>query len=210
VRILLLSGSSRQASTNTACLRTAEALSLPDVQLRRFERMTDLPHFNPDDDAGEAVLGDGRPLHPVVQQLRAGTGAADAVLLCTPEYAGALPGSFKNLLDWCVGGPEMYDKPVAWINVSSSPTGASDAHASLAIVLRYLHADVVSGACAHIPVARHLVGDDGLIADETVRSRIAAVLSALARHVEKKRGQPPFLRKNGDNRHFRRAEQADD
>ena len=69
MRILLLSGSSRQASTNTACLRTAESLSLPDVQLRRFDRMTDLPHFNPDDDGGEGVRGEGRPLHPVVQQL---------------------------------------------------------------------------------------------------------------------------------------------
>lgn len=187
VRILLLSGSSRQGSTNSACLRTAEVVCPEDVQLHRFDRMTDLPHFNPDDDSGEAVLADGRSLHQVVRQLRAETRHADAVLLCTPEYAGALPGSFKNLLDWCVGGPEMYDKPVAWINVSSSPTGARDAHASLATVLRYLHADVVSGACADIPVPRHLIGGDGLIADETVRSRIADVLIALKRHVEEKR-----------------------
>jgi NAD(P)H-dependent FMN reductase len=41
------------------------------------------------------------------------------VLFCTPEYAGALPGSFENLLDWTVGGGEMYRKPVAWINAST-------------------------------------------------------------------------------------------
>ncbi|WP_306796085.1 NAD(P)H-dependent oxidoreductase [Nocardia sp. XZ_19_369] len=26
-----------------------------------------------------------------------------SVLFCTPEYAGTLPGSLKNLLDWTVG-----------------------------------------------------------------------------------------------------------
>ena len=32
-------------------------------------------------------------------------------MFCTPEYAGGLPGSFKNLLDWTVGGGEIYRKP---------------------------------------------------------------------------------------------------
>ena len=49
---------------------------------------------------------------------------ADAVMFSTPEYAGALPGSFLNLLDWTIGGGEIYEKPVAWINVATSPTGA--------------------------------------------------------------------------------------
>lgn len=60
------------------------------------------------------------------------TAAADAVLFCTPEYAGALPGSFKNLLDWTVGGGETYGKPAAWINRRSmraaSSTSASSVH----------------------------------------------------------------------------------
>ena len=48
------------------------------------------------------------------------------MLFSTPEYAGALPGSFKNLLDWTVGGGETYGMPVGWVNVSgpASPTGA--------------------------------------------------------------------------------------
>ncbi|HEY1627129.1 MAG TPA: NAD(P)H-dependent oxidoreductase [Streptosporangiaceae bacterium] len=28
-------------------------------------------------------------------------------MFCTPEYAGTLPGSLKNSLDWTVGGGEM-------------------------------------------------------------------------------------------------------
>ena len=180
--ILLISGSTRGASTNTALLRTAQAIAPAGVTATLFAGMTDLPHFNPDDDpADEAALA-AHPLHPAVVRLRAAIGAADAVLFCTPEYAGALPGSFKNLLDWCVGGGELYEKPVAWINVSSSGTGARDAHASLERVLGYLTVHVVA-ACTPIPITRGQVGADGLIADTAVRERITEVLAALAQHV---------------------------
>ena len=96
-RILLISGSTRGASTNTALLRTACDVSPRGVEPELYDGLTGLPHFNPDDDAD--------PLPPAVADLRARIAAADAVLFCTPEYAGALPGSFKNLLDWTVGGP---------------------------------------------------------------------------------------------------------
>ena len=61
-----------------------------------YEGLATLPHFNPDDDV--------EPLPGPVFELRAQVDAAAAVMFCTPEYAGALPGSFKNLLDWSVGG----------------------------------------------------------------------------------------------------------
>lgn len=54
--------------------------------------MRGLPHFDPDDDR------EGAPPPPPVAELRAEVATADALLLTTPEYAGALPGSFKNLL----------------------------------------------------------------------------------------------------------------
>ena len=183
VRILLISGSTRSASTNTALLRTAQGLALAGITVVVFERMTDLPHFNPDDDRGNDGAAQPGVPHAAVAELRAAIAASQAVLLCTPEYAGALPGSFKNLLDWTVGGTEMYRKPVAWVNVSSSPTGAADAHASLATVLGYLHAEVVEAACVRIPVTRAEVGGDGLIASPRIRQQISDVLTTLARHV---------------------------
>ena len=59
------------------------------------------------------------------------------MLISTPEYAGALPGSFKNPLDWTIGDGEIYDKPVAWINTAgpAAPSGGADAHDSLRKVL---------------------------------------------------------------------------
>lgn len=172
MRILLLSGSTRGASTNTALLRTAHVVAPEGVTTTLFEGMTALPHFNPDDDHD--------PLPEPVAALRAAIAQAQAVLISTPEYAGALPGSFKNLLDWTVGGGEMYQKPVAWINVSSSPTGAANAHASLNIVLGYLSVNLLTDACIRIPVPRAAVGEDGLIAAPDIRAALVTALTSLA------------------------------
>jgi NAD(P)H-dependent FMN reductase len=107
-----------------------------------------------------------------VAGLRRQLASANAVLFCTPEYAGTLPGSFKNLLDWTVGGGELYGKPVAWINVAAPGCGEG-AQAALRTVLGYVGAVVVAPACARIPVARDVVGADGLVADADVRAELA-------------------------------------
>ncbi len=105
------------------------------------------------------------------------------VVLCTPEYAGALPGSFKNALDWTVGSTVFSDKPVAWIKVAADARRGEGAHAELATVLGYVQARVLPEACTHVPLDRSSVDADGLIADETtvhaVTGAIAAVLAAI-------------------------------
>jgi NAD(P)H-dependent FMN reductase len=187
-QLLLISGSLRNGSTNTALLRTAEAVVPPRLATGLYDGLDELPHFNPDHDNSQ--------LHPAVADLRARIASADAVLFSTPEYAGALPGSFKNLLDWTVGGGEIYGKPVAWVNASASPTGAADAHESLRKVLGYVGSIIVETACAHIPVARNAIGPDGLIADPSIRARLGEVLGMLLSHLDHGRavgvsGQPP-------------------
>jgi chromate reductase, NAD(P)H dehydrogenase (quinone) len=171
VRILLLSGSTRSASTNTALLRAAREVASTDVECELWTDLTALPHFDPDDDVD--------PLPPAVVAMRAAIAGADAVLVCTPEYAGALPGSFKNLLDWTVGGTETSDKPFGWINASGRPGGATGAHDELRTVLTYTDARIVPEACRAIPVQRADVVD-GVVAAEQVRAGLAEVLGALA------------------------------
>ena len=168
----MISGSLRAGSTNTALLRTAQAVAPEGTIALIYEGLGRLPHFNPDDDIV--------PLHPSVADLRMRIADADALLFSTPEYAGALPGAFKNLLDWTVVGGETYGMPVAWINASGSTTGAADAHRSLRTVLGYTGSAIVEEACAHIPVARSAVGSDGLMADEVICRQIADVLRTLA------------------------------
>ncbi len=106
---------------------------------------------------------------------------ADALLFSTPQYTGALPGSFKNLLDWLIGDDHprsLYEKPVAWINASAG-TGAVNAHASLRTVLAYAHATVVDAACAAVPVPRGAVAG-GRVTDAGLRADIATALATLA------------------------------
>ena len=110
----MISGSLRRRSTNTALLLTAQVLAPPNVAAVLYEGAAGLPHFNPDEDR--------TPLPTSVTDLREQIRSADAVLYSTPEYAGALPGSFKNVLDWAVGDDQpdsMSGKPVAYINVSA-------------------------------------------------------------------------------------------
>jgi chromate reductase len=177
--LLLISGSLRGGSTNTAVLRTAVQVAPANVKTTLYDGMGRLPHFNPDEDR------EGEPVAVAVAELRGAVTAADALLFCTPEYAGALPGSFKNLLEWTVGDASTYGKPVAWINVSgaAAPTGGADAHDSLRKVLGYVHAWIVEAACRRIPIARSDIDAEGIINDSTIREQISQTLATLADHV---------------------------
>jgi NAD(P)H-dependent FMN reductase len=175
VRLLLVSGSLRVRSTTTAVLRTARDVAPAGVDATLYDGLASLPHFNQDDDHD--------PLPHTVDELRGAVRAADAVLFSTPEYAGALPGSFKNLLDWLIGDGlprSIYEKRVTWIN--ASPRGAPNAHAELRTVLGFAHATIVEDACVHVPVTESMIDADGLIAQPDTRAMIVDALTTLARH----------------------------
>src|SRR5712672_2694475 len=183
VRILLVSGSLREGSTNSALVRTAAAVAPEGIEPAVSEGLAELPHFNPDDDA------EGVQVPPSVAALRAQLGEADAVLFSAPEYAGALPGSFKNLLEWTVGGSEIYRLPAAWVTVAPEGRGL-DAEESLRKVLGYVGADLAEEACVRLTMDRDAVGADGTVGDPAYRERVAVVLEALAAHVRRCRADP--------------------
>ena len=172
--IVLIGGSLRAGSSNLAVLKTAATLLPPGTRAVLYERLGELPHFNPD-------LEQANVPEPVVD-LRAQLMAADAVLFSTPEYAGSLPGSFKNLLDWTVG-EGLYRKPVGWVNPSPHAGGAERTYQVLRVVLGYVNADLVEAACIRAGVRRDALGADGLVHDLTVRDAIRGALQALVDHV---------------------------
>ena len=170
VRVLLVSGSTRGGSGNTAALATMAAVAPALVTAVVYDGLARLPAFNPDDD--------GDRLPPEAARLREEIAAASAVLFCTPEYAGTLPGSFKNLLDWTVGGGQLYGKPAAWINVAA-PGRGQGAQDALAAVLGYVGAVIVETACRRITVDRAAVRPDGTIDDRGFTASAAQVWDAL-------------------------------
>jgi NAD(P)H-dependent FMN reductase len=138
--LLGISGSLRAESSNSALLHAMVALA-PD-RLTLWERVGTLPHFNPGDDGGEPVAS-----------LRAAVTDADAVVIATPEYAGGMPGSLKNALDWLVGTGELYEKPVAVL--SAAPSRERGLHA------RQWVEDVVRMQGGHVVVSLSVApGDD--------------------------------------------------
>jgi chromate reductase, NAD(P)H dehydrogenase (quinone) len=172
-RFLFISGSLRTGSTNAAVLRTALCVLPPFVEAALYPGLAALPAFNPD-------LDTDRVPAPVAE-LRGAIRSADGLVFSTPEYAGDLPGAFKNLLDWTVGDdrPEsISEKPVAWLNVAAR--GAPNAHESLRRVLGYVNAAVVASACLAVPVTGTMVNDDGLVTDATLVRRLQESLRVLA------------------------------
>jgi NAD(P)H-dependent FMN reductase len=171
-RFLLVSGSLRAGSTNTALLRTAALLAPEEVDCWVYDGIARLPAFNPDDDR--------HPLPLEVERLREAIHRADAVVFSTPEYAGALPGSLKNLLDWTIGDDRkgsIYGKPVSWLNASSR--GADSAHTELRTVLGYAHARIIEAACRRVPITAAMIGADELVEDDASRKTVAEAMAAL-------------------------------
>lgn len=169
--LVLIGGSLRRGSVNGAALAAAADFAPETVRTIIYRDMDALPHFNPDDDM--------EPLPPAVARMRGAFASADAFLLSTPEYAGSLPGSFKNLLDWTIGAGSLYRHPVGWINPSSSVGGARDAYQALRIVLDRAGAVIIADACIDIPIPRDCIDAAGRIGSAPIRAAIAGATRAL-------------------------------
>jgi chromate reductase, NAD(P)H dehydrogenase (quinone) len=81
-----------------------------------------------------------------VRALREEIGAADAVLISTPEYNASVPGHLKNALEWSsrpFPDNALRGKPVAVVGASTGLFGAVWAQAELRKVLGSIGARVV-------------------------------------------------------------------
>jgi chromate reductase, NAD(P)H dehydrogenase (quinone) len=169
-RILLISGSTLDGSLPTAALRTAARFAPAGVTATRYDGLRGLPAFVP---------GETPPPGPVAR-LRRLAAASDAVLFSTPEFAGSLPGSLKNLIDWLVDGGDLAGKPAAWLSVAAS--GHDDgAVAGLESVLGHAGARVLQSACIRVPLGPESVDAQGMVADPRLHRALADMVQALAR-----------------------------
>jgi chromate reductase len=178
VRIAAVSGSLRAASSNAAILRAAARLAPEGVRVIVQEDLGRLPHFNPDLDAEGAVAP------APVAAFRALLASADAVLICTPEYAHGVPGALKDALDWVVSSGELRGKPVGLI--VASPSGGLWARASLTRTLQVMEARIVPDASLTMRSARQAIDAKGnaLGLFERELRRILAALTAAARPLD--------------------------
>jgi chromate reductase len=176
VRLLTVSGSLRAISVNGAVLDAVAQLAPAGVRVTRFAGLAGLPAFNPDLD------GEGAAPSEPVDAWRRAVATADALIICSPEYAHGVPGALKNALDWLVSGPDVPGLPVAVVNAT---TRAVLAHASLIETLRTMSASVVEAASVRLPLTPVQKTAEAILADAAVSAMFAGALDALLQAVDR-------------------------
>jgi NAD(P)H-dependent FMN reductase len=175
LHFLALCGSLRRVSSNLSLLRAALLVAPPGVDLRIADPLDRLPHFNPDLDEA--------PYPEAVTRWREEIAAADAVLICTPEYAFSLPGVLKNALDWLVPSGELYEKPVAVITAAPNQRTPAKAQRHLLETLSAQQIRLVEDASVTVIFPRDGFDARGALTDPDAATRLRRAIEALARAV---------------------------
>jgi chromate reductase, NAD(P)H dehydrogenase (quinone) len=178
MKILGVSGSLREASTNTRLLAAAVQLAPAGLAMTLTSSLANLPPFNPDVD----------PSHvPAVDQWVREVRAAAGVVVSTPEYAGGYPGALKNAFDWLVGTDAWIDKPFMLLNASARSTIAQR---TLVTVLTTMSGVHVERASTTIPLLGTRLTTADIVANGAFAGRITESLArfaeAVAEHLEQK------------------------
>ncbi|RPA62293.1 NAD(P)H-dependent oxidoreductase [Gordonia oryzae] len=119
VHVVALVGSLRKDSINRRLALAAVDNAPEGVSVTLVDGLERLPFYNEDLDSATGSEADD--IDPAVARLRAQVGAADAVLLATPEYNGSTPAVLKNAIDWLsrpYGNGALKDKPVGVIGAA--------------------------------------------------------------------------------------------
>lgn len=172
MRILGISGSLRTGSYNTKALKAAQALAPAGVGLDIYT-LHDIPLYNAD------VEKEGIPAS--VAALRDAVVAADAVLICTPEYNYSVSGVLKNALDWLsrAGGKPLEGKAVAIMGASPGRLGTVRAQYHLRQMLVHFNAPVLNSPEVMIAKAHEAFDEAGAFTSEQTAAIVQRQLQAL-------------------------------
>ena len=182
VTILGISGSLRARSLNTALLEamaslTADAVSIDSATLHG------IPLYD-----GDVEAADGIP--PAVAALKERIASADGLLLVTPEYNNAMPGVFKNAIDWLSRPPKdsariFLGRPVAVVGASPGGFGTILAQNAWLPVLRTLGTRPWFGPRLAVSRAGSVFDAEGALQDDQVREQIRTFVAGFAAFIER-------------------------
>lgn len=169
-RILALSGSLREGSSNNIIIQLLAGMLPADTEFVIYKEMASIPAFDDRD-------------NKAVNQFRQLIRQADGVLICTPEYAFGVPGALKNALDWTVSTGDFDKKPVALITASSV---GDKGHASLLNTLSALGANVMEGGALLISFIRAKLAG-GQFTDKSTEEAVRNVVKSLLEEIERQK-----------------------
>jgi len=174
-KIIAISGSIRQSSTNMSLINAITDLFKDKLEFNIFQGLSDIPHFNPDLD----TVNPPKKVSDFRRQLH----AADGILICTPEYAMGVPGTLKNAIDWTVSSMNFWHKPVALITASSA---GKKGHQSFLETLRILESNMPASSQLLISFAQVKIKEDKII-DAGTLEEVKQIMDSLLNTIDKKK-----------------------
>lgn len=170
-KIFAICGSTRVNSSNLVLLKAIEKLNKEKLNFEIFEDLVKLPHFNPDETESE---------HPLLKSFKNKIINADAVIICTPEYAHGVPGTLKNAIDWTVGSGEFHGKPTLLITAS---TDGQFGHQALLETLKVIEVAHIEELNLLIQFVRSKINEDSEITDEPTKEKLNTLINKLASYL---------------------------
>lgn len=165
-KIFAISGSTRYNSSNLRLLKRIAVITKDKYEITIFDRLSELPHFNPD-------LDHENPPAEVVA-FRKQVENADGVIICTPEYVFSLPGSLKNALEWFVSTVIFSEKPVGLITASASGVKGQE---ELKLVMKTIGAKFTEETILLIQGIKGKIDDEGNITHHETSKRLSHFLA---------------------------------
>ncbi|KQX15944.1 NADPH-dependent FMN reductase [Flavobacterium sp. Root420] len=152
IKILAITGSTRKKSSNFKILKYISEEIKKEFEVEIFENLDKLPHFNPD-------LDTDNPPQTIIS-FRNKIAQADGIIICAPEYVFSLPGSLKNVLEWCVSTTIFSKKKVGLITASAS---GEMGHEQLILIMKTLEAQFEDENLLLIQGVRGKINEEGKI-----------------------------------------------
>ncbi|MCX6024455.1 MAG: NAD(P)H-dependent oxidoreductase [Chloroflexi bacterium] len=183
IQVLGIAGSLRRGSYNRALLRAAQKLAPDGMTIEIYEGWGAFPIYNQD--------GDGEPYPDVVRAFKNRIGAADGILIVTPEYNYGLPGGLKNAIDWASrppGDSAWTGKPLAIMGASVGMGGSVRAQLQLRHSAIFLDMPTLLRPEVIVQMAHEKFDADLNLTDGGARRFIREELAAFAVWIVRLRG----------------------
>jgi chromate reductase len=180
MHLLGLVGSLRKESYNRALLRAIAAALPTGVTLVEFDRLGELPLFDP-----EVELDD---IPEPVATLKQAIASADGLVIVTPEYNYSIPGFLKNAIDWASRPPAtspLRDKPVGLASASIGMSGGMRAQYHLRQILVYTDTPAMAQPEVIIPHVRERFDHKGVLTDMATRDLLVRFGARLVSWVQR-------------------------
>lgn len=174
LRVAGFAGSLRTGSYNRALLRATKELAPEGMEIEILE-IGGIPLY----DADVEAAGDPEP----VATFKRAVGAADGLLIATPEYNLGMPAVTKNVIDWASRPPRasvLDGKPVAVMGATPGMGGTARGQSQLRQAFVFTNSFAMAQPEVLVRRASELFDANGRLTDEGTREHLVKFLTAFA------------------------------